>query len=113
MPLLAYNVGQQRTNQQEPTMGSARFSLRLDAELKDWVEKEAERRDRSAGYIVAEAIRLQKQADEHEALVMAARIAEADTGVFISEEAMTKWFLSLGTDNELPEPEPDIFVNRT
>lgn len=38
--------------------------------------------------------------------------AEADKGVFISEEKMTAWFESLGTDNELPEPEPDVFLNR-
>jgi predicted transcriptional regulator len=93
-------------------MSSARFSLRLDADLKDWIEKEAERRDRSAGYIVTEAIRLRKEAEEREEKIMAARIAEADSGVFISEEAMTKWVMSLGTDNELPEPEPDVFVAR-
>jgi len=40
-------------------------------------------------------------------------IAEADKGAFISEEKMTEWFLSLGTDNELPEPEPDVFLDRT
>jgi predicted transcriptional regulator len=91
-------------------MGSARFSLRLDPELKQWVEQEAERRDRSSGYIVAEAIRLRKDAEEREARIMAARITEADKGVFISEEAMTRWFLSLGTDKELPEPEPDVFL---
>jgi predicted transcriptional regulator len=93
-------------------MASARFSLRLDSELKEWVEKEAERRDRSAGYIVAEAIRLQKEREDREAEILTARLAEADKGVFISEEAMTRWFLSLGTDNELPEPEPDVFLNR-
>jgi predicted transcriptional regulator len=36
--------------------------------------------------------------------------AEADKGEFISDEAMTAWFLSLATENELPEPEPDVFV---
>jgi predicted transcriptional regulator len=90
-------------------MSSTRFSLRLDPELKQWIEKEAERRDRSAGYIVTEAIKLRKEAEEREIKILEQRIAEADRGVFISEEAMTRWFLSLGTDNELPEPEPDIF----
>ena len=35
---------------------------------------------------------------------------EAKKGAFISQEAMEKWVASLGTDNELPTPEPDIFV---
>jgi predicted transcriptional regulator len=93
-------------------MASARFSLRLDPDLKDWVEKEAERRDRSAGYIVAEAIRLRKQAEEHEAGIMAARIAEAGKGAFISEDAMTRWVNSWGTANELPTPRADVFKDR-
>jgi predicted transcriptional regulator len=36
--------------------------------------------------------------------------AEADKGVFVSSERMREWFASLGTENELPEPEPDVFV---
>lgn len=38
------------------------------------------------------------------------RIAEADKGVFISEEAMHRWIESWGTENELPPPEPDVFL---
>lgn len=34
---------------------------------------------------------------------------EAEKGIFISEEATTRWVESWGTDNELPPPEPDIF----
>ena len=39
-------------------------------------------------------------------------VTEADKGAFISEENLTAWFLSLGTDNELPEPSPDVFHKR-
>jgi len=35
-------------------------------------------------------------------------VAEADEGVFISQEAMDAWVASWGTDAELPPPEPDI-----
>ena len=38
------------------------------------------------------------------------RIAEADKGVFISSEAMLHWIESWGTENELPPPEPDVFL---
>lgn len=38
------------------------------------------------------------------------RIAEADKGVFISAEAMHRWIESWGTENELPPPEPDVFL---
>ena len=34
---------------------------------------------------------------------------EADKGEFISHEAMGAWIKSLGTDEELPAPEVDIF----
>lgn len=40
-------------------------------------------------------------------------IAEADKGGFISDEKMTAWVVSLGTNNELPEPEPDIFPSKS
>ena len=38
-------------------------------------------------------------------------LAQADKGVFISQELVETWGDSLGTDNELPPPEPDIFLN--
>jgi predicted transcriptional regulator len=34
---------------------------------------------------------------------------EARKGAFISEEAVENWIASIGTDNELPLPEPDVF----
>jgi len=93
-------------------MASARFSLRLEPELKQWLEEEAKRKDRSAGYIATQAIETLKQASEEKRRIINEAMVEADKGEFISEKAMTDWFLSLGTDEELPEPEPDIFLNR-
>ena len=91
------------------TMPSARFSLRLEPELKTWLEDEAKRKDRSAGYIATQAIQSLKEATEARTRLIEEAMKEADKGVFISEEKMTAWVLSLGTENELPEPEPDIF----
>ncbi len=93
-------------------MASARFSLRLEPELKEWIEEEAKRKDRSAGYIAIQAIETLKQASEQKQRLIKEAMVEADKGKFISEDAMTKWFLSLGTDDELPEPAPDVFLNR-
>ncbi|MEQ1951530.1 hypothetical protein [Mesorhizobium sp. CN2-181] len=47
---------------------------------------------------------------EAERRLLKERIAEADKGVFISAEAMHRWVESWGTENELPPPEPDVFL---
>ena len=93
-------------------MTSARFSMRLDTELKCWLESEAKRRDRSAAYLAKQAIEEMKRQTEAKRRMYSEAIAKADEGVFISEEKVTAWFESLGTEDELPEPEPDVFLNR-
>ncbi|MBA3446045.1 MAG: CopG family transcriptional regulator [Pseudaminobacter sp.] len=50
------------------------------------------------------------RSSEAERRVLKERIAEADKGVFISAEAMDRWIESWGTENELPPPEPDVFL---
>ncbi len=91
---------------------TARLSLRLEPDLKEWLEGEARRSDRSAGYIAAHAIAAAKARSDARRSQIVQAMAEADKGVFVSEERMTEWFLSLGTDNELPEPEADILPNQ-
>lgn len=94
------------------TMTSPRFTMRLDPELKDWLETEAKRKDRSVAYVAKQAIQDLKNKTEAKAQMTREAIAAADKGAFISEEKMTAWFESLGTDHELPEPEADIFRNQ-
>lgn len=91
-------------------MASARFSMRLDSELKNWLEEEAKRHDRSAGYIAQQAIKQLKEIREHKRRLIEEAVKEADKGVFISGEKVTEWVMSWDTDNELPLPEPDIFL---
>ena len=93
-------------------MSSARFSLRLEPDLKDWLEEEAKRKDRSAGYIAIQALQNFKNATEAKRQLIERAMAEADQGAFVSEEAMTKWFLALGTEHELHEPDEDVVVRR-
>ncbi len=93
-------------------MSSARFSLRLEPDLKDWLEEEAKRKDRSAGYIAIQALQNFKDATEAKRQMIEHAMLEADQGSFVSEEAMTKWFLSVGTEYELPEPAEDVAARR-
>lgn len=93
-------------------MTSPRFTMRLDPDLKDWLEAEAKRRDRSAAYLAKQAIRTMKEESDAKAQMIRDAVAEADKGVFVSEEAMTAWFESLETENELPEPQTDVFLQR-
>lgn len=37
-------------------MTQSRFTMRLDADLKDWLETEARRQDRSAAWLAKQAI---------------------------------------------------------
>lgn len=93
-------------------MTTPRFTMRLDPELRDWLDAEAKRKDRSAAYLAKEAIQALKDKTEAKAQMIREAVAEADKGVFISEDKMTAWFETLGTDNELPEPEADIFPHQ-
>ena len=95
------------------TMTTARFTMRLDPELKDWLETEAKRKDRSAAYLAKQAIQTMKNESEAKAQIIREAIAEADRGVFISEEKMNAWMDSWDTENELPTPEPDIFPRQS
>lgn len=38
-----------------------------------------------------------------------AAVEKANQGVFVSSKAVREWFASLGTNNELPRPKPDVF----
>ena len=89
---------------------SARFTLRLEPELKEWLEAEAERQDRSVAWLAKKAIAAMK--DDQEAFDRAVdeAVAEAEDGVFVSGEAVHRWLESWGTESELPMPKPDIFL---
>ena len=85
-------------------------SVRLERDVRNELEEEARRLHLSAEQIANDAIRayLDNQALKREAVREA--LAEADKGVFISGEAMHRWIESWGTANELPPPEPDVFL---
>lgn len=92
-------------------MASSPFSLRLSPELKERLDAVAESEDRSASYVATKAIEAFLDARDAQDEAIREAIAEADTGVFVSSEAVDRWMESWGTDNELPMPEPDIFID--
>ena len=94
-------------------MATERLSLRIDADLKKHLEREARREERSASYLAVKAIEamLRDRAEKREAIREA--LAEADKGDFISQEAMDAWISSWDTETELPPPEPDVFSGQS
>jgi predicted transcriptional regulator len=94
-------------------MTAVPFSLRLDPDLKQAVENEARLEDRSASYVIQQATREYVERKERFRVMVAELEAEADKGEFISSEKMRAWVASWGTDNELPSPEPDVFLNES
>jgi predicted transcriptional regulator len=94
-------------------MTAVPFSLRLEADLKEAIEKEARLEDRSASYVIQKATREYVERKEQFRAMVAELEAEEDKGEFISSEKMRSWVASWGTGNELPSPEPDIFINES
>jgi len=94
-------------------MSTVPFTMRLQEQLKRDLEAEAKRQDRPASYLATRAIREMLATETAKRRLIEEAIIQADNGEFISEKAMTRWFLSLGTEDELPEPESDVFINRT
>ncbi|MGN6584177.1 MAG: CopG family ribbon-helix-helix protein [Rhizobiaceae bacterium] len=93
-------------------MGEVPLSLHVDTKLKEKLDNEARLQKVSADDVAQRAIASYLEYLEREREILRERIAEADKGIFISEEAMNRWVESWGTDNELPPPEPDIFPDK-
>ena len=89
-------------------MTTERLSLRIDANLKKNLEREARREERSVSYLAVKAIEamLRERAEKRAAIQVA--VLEADEGAFISQGAMDAWVSSWGENSELPPPEPDV-----
>ena len=93
------------------TMASTPFSIRIDDSIRAELEKICDLTERSKAYITSKAIEeyVARNSWKIEALKKAKD--DADKGEFISHDAMKAWVDSLGTDNELPDPQVDIFKN--
>ena len=92
-------------------MTSQSFMISLNPELTDWLETEAKRQNRSAAYVAKQAIQSLKDRTETKAQLIRDAVAEADKGIFISEDKMNDWMDSWDSEGELPPPKPDVFPN--
>jgi predicted transcriptional regulator len=91
-------------------MGEVPLSLHVKADIKRKLEDEARSQNISASDLVERAIESYFEICESERELLRLRVAEADKGVFISGEAMHRWIASWGAEDELPPPEPDVFL---
>ncbi len=100
----------------EITMTTVPLSLRVKPGLRERLKEKAKNDNRSLSQMAS--IVLEKFFDEEDERETALRMAlieadkEREKGEYISEEAMYKWIDSLGTENELEMPKPDIFRNK-
>jgi RHH-type rel operon transcriptional repressor/antitoxin RelB len=92
-------------------MASTPFSIRIEDEVRDKLEKICTLTERSKAYITSKAIEeyVERNSWKVEALKQAKK--EAAKGEFISHDAMGEWISSLNTESELPTPEADVFKN--
>ncbi len=93
-------------------MANDRITIRVEPELKQWFEQEAKRQDRSVGYVVTQSMQQAKRSSEARDRMIRDAMAEADKGVFVSQEAVHRWMDSWDTENEISLPQPDVYLKR-
>ncbi len=93
-------------------MTSRPFSLRLPDEVREDLKFLSSTMSRSQSSIASEVLSEKIAEKAYRIRAIQEAKLQAQEGAFISQEAMEKWVASLGTDHELPEPQPDIFVNQ-
>lgn len=89
-------------------MVSTVLSVRVPEALKEQLDYLSRSTKRSKAYLAAEALDDYVKKNAWRARELHDALKEADKGVFISHEAMLAWVDSLGSDNELAAPKPDI-----
>jgi predicted transcriptional regulator len=85
------------------------LSVILSSKIRERLDAVAEREDRSASDVASSVIEAFLDARDARDDAIRKAVAEADKGIFVSQEAVHRWMDSWDTENELPMPEPDIF----
>ena len=94
-------------------MTKTMISARIPEKLSNELDALATQTKRSKGFLLTEALEDYVNREAWIAKKIDAAVKAADEATeFYSQEVVEKWFLSLGTENELPHPEPDIFVEK-
>jgi predicted transcriptional regulator len=89
-------------------MPTTPYSVRLDDDVREALEAEAQLEDRPAAQLAARAIKDMLRAKAARRGAIDAALTEADAGSFVSSEAMGAWVESWGSGDELPAPVADI-----
>lgn len=90
-------------------MSTTQFSMRISDDLKQSLEAMSKISHRSQSQIATKAITEYVERNEWRLKAIQEAKKEADKGVFVSQEAITDWLDSWGSENELQAPEADIF----
>jgi predicted transcriptional regulator len=85
------------------------LSLRLKPDVQARLQAEAEASEQKMADLAVTAIENYLEGQAEKRLQLEQAVAAADDGTFISSERMADWISSWGSQNERPEPEPDIF----
>lgn len=86
-------------------MASRTFTVRLDASIKQRLERLATNTGRSRSYLAAEAIGEYLDVNEWQVAGIKNAIASLDQGKGISHDKVKKWVASWGSAKELPVPQ--------
>ena len=89
-------------------MGSTPFSIRIDEALKARLEQAAATEDRSLSYLAQKAISAFLDERDFKSQEIRRAFDDAQTGDFISDEAMNAWVDSWGSPDESPTPKADV-----
>lgn len=89
-------------------MGTTPYSIRLDDELRQSLEREAAIEDRPPAQLAVRAIRSMLEAKAVKRAAIEDALGRADRGEFISAEAVNTWIDSWDTEDELPAPKADV-----
>ncbi len=90
-------------------MASKPFTLRLPDEVREDLKFLSASMKRTQASIASEMLAKDISEKAYRARAIQTAKEEAKKGAFISQEAVEKWVASIGTDNELPLPKPDVF----
>ena len=95
-------------------MTKTMISARIPEKLSNELEALAVRMKRSKGFLLTEALEDLVAREAWIAKKIDTAIAASDaSGEFYSQELVEKWFMALGTKDEIPMPEPDIVREKT
>ena len=87
------------------------LSIRIDSDLKKALDDFAVSDNRSTSSLATELIERYIETRNNKRLAIEQALQEADKGEFVSHEKMREWFASLGSNNELSFPAPDVLTN--